>query len=141
MGKRKRGPIETPEFAQMMRRMMTAYARRVGEADDVDLAEMLEVSKAMDEAIAEAVRRQREEFGRSWADIGRGAGMTRQAAFKRWGKPEEQSPSGEWAYPVCSECSHRSSAHGRWGCAHGAAAGTPCECRSDQTGRLPVPVV
>lgn len=69
----------------MLRRMIRAYGRRVGEADDVDLAEMVELRAVLEEAIAAAVTRQRVEFGRSWADIARGLGTTRQAAHERYG--------------------------------------------------------
>lgn len=78
-------PMETPEYAAMLRRMIRAYARRVADADDVDLAEMLRVRDEMEQAVRDAVRGQRERHGRSWADIARGLGTTRQAAQMRFG--------------------------------------------------------
>lgn len=78
--------VETPEYAAMLRRMIRAYGRRVGDADDVDLADMLTIRAAVDAAIAEAVTGQRERYGRSWADIARGLGVTRQAAQMRYGR-------------------------------------------------------
>lgn len=86
MSRRTKRTVETPEYARMLRRLIRSYARRVGEADDVDLAEMVDIKRELDEAVAEAVRRQRELYGRSWADIARGLGCTRQAAQERYGR-------------------------------------------------------
>lgn len=70
----------------MLRRMIRAYGRRVADADDVDLAEMVALRAQLDEAIAAAVRGQREHHGASWADVARGLGTTRQAAQMRYGR-------------------------------------------------------
>lgn len=78
--------VETPEFAAMLERMIRAYARRVAEADEVDLARMVEVKRVMDEALADAVRGQRDKLGRSWAEIARGLGTTRQSAYERFAR-------------------------------------------------------
>ncbi len=83
--KRSRRPIEPTDYAAMMRRMIRAYGRRVADADVEDLADMLAVRAELDAAIAFAVRTSRERWGRSWADIGRAAGVTRQTAHERWG--------------------------------------------------------
>lgn len=83
---RRRPSIETTDYAAMLRRMVRAYGRRVGDGDPDDLAEMLAVRAELDEAIAEAVRANREQHGRSWAEIGAGAGITKQAAQQRWGR-------------------------------------------------------
>ena len=77
--------VENDEYAKFCRRVIRAYARRVADADDVDLAEMVAVRDEMDRAIAAAVHGQRERWGASWADIGRGLGVTRQAAQMRFG--------------------------------------------------------
>lgn len=79
-------PRETPEYAQMIGRMIRAYGRRVGDADPEDLADMLALRDAFDEAVADAVHLQRSRHGRSWADIATATGTTRQAAQMRWGK-------------------------------------------------------
>jgi hypothetical protein len=76
--------VENAEYAAMLRRMIRAYVRRVGSGDEVDLSDMLQVARELDEAIAAAVARMRLE-GRSWDYIGKGAGITRQGAFQRWG--------------------------------------------------------
>jgi 16S rRNA G527 N7-methylase RsmG len=70
----------------MMGRMLRAYSKRVGDADPEDLAEMLAVHAQFSAAIQDAVTAQRARHGTSWADIGRGAGITRQAAQQRWGQ-------------------------------------------------------
>lgn len=73
------------EYAGMMARMLRAYGRRVGDADPEDLATMLAVYAKFGDAIQDAVTAQRARHGTSWAEIGRGAGITRQAAQQRWG--------------------------------------------------------
>lgn len=73
------------EYAAMMGRMLRAYSRRVGDADPEDLAEMLAVHAEFGAAIQGAVTAQRARYGTSWADIGKAAGITRQAAQQRWG--------------------------------------------------------
>lgn len=83
--RRARRPIETSDYAAMLRRMLGAYGRRVADADDVDLAELVELRRDLDTAISDAVVGQRATHGRSWADIGRAVGMTRQSAQQRWG--------------------------------------------------------
>lgn len=82
---------ETPEFANMVERLIRAYGKRVGAADEVDLARMVEIRQAFDDAIRDAVWRQRED-GRSWAEIAAGLGTTRQAAQMRYGsRPQEHA--------------------------------------------------
>lgn len=77
---------ENDEYAAMLRRMVRAYATRVGEADPYDLADMLDVASMLDEAIAGAVTGLRAR-GYSWTDIADGAGLeSRQAAQQRWGR-------------------------------------------------------
>lgn len=76
---------ETFEYAAMLRRMIRSYGRRVGEADDIDLAEMVAMRDVLEAAIAEAVHGQRTKYERSWADIARGLGTTRQYAQRRYG--------------------------------------------------------
>lgn len=80
--------VETPEFGKMLTRMIAAYGRRVGDADEVDLADMVEVRKSFDVAIADAVARQR-AAGKSWSEIGQGLGTTRQAAQMRYGSERD----------------------------------------------------
>lgn len=83
--KRARRYVETPEYGKFVRRIVAAYSRRVADADDVDLAEMVALRDDLDAAITAAVQGQRERHGRSWADIGRALGVTKQAASQRYG--------------------------------------------------------
>jgi hypothetical protein len=83
--------IETPEYADMLTRMVRAYGRRVADGDEVDLARMLEARAELDEAIGVAVRGQRKRHGQSWAYVARGLGTTRQAAQMRYGRTEAAS--------------------------------------------------
>ena len=75
---------EIPEFAAMARRIVRAHGRRVADADPEDLDGLLDLRDVVEEAIAEAVAGQRAN-GFSWAQIGRGLGITRQAAQMRYG--------------------------------------------------------
>lgn len=86
--------VETPEFAAMVRRMIRAHGRRVVDGDDADLAELAELRTVVEEAIAVAIAGQRERWDRSWSEIARGLGTTRQAAQMRYGaRPELRSQS------------------------------------------------
>lgn len=91
--RRPRVERETFEYAAMMRRMIRAHGRRVAHADPEDLAELIALHDALDAAIADAIAGQRAHYGRSWADIGRGTGTTRQAAQMRYGKDSTSRPT------------------------------------------------
>lgn len=83
MAKRER---ETTEYAGMVRRIIRAHGRRVADADEVDLAELVAIRDTLEQAISDAVRGQREIHGASWADVARGLGTTRQYAQRVYGK-------------------------------------------------------
>lgn len=80
-----RRTVETAEYAAFGRRMLRAWAQRVGDGDPDDLTELLATAKALDALIADAVTVQRATYQTSWTAIGRAAGTTRQAAQQRWG--------------------------------------------------------
>jgi hypothetical protein len=82
--RRPRQERETPEFADMVERMIRAYARRVGEGDVEELPRMIDMHRALDEALAVAVAGLR-DFGYSWGEIAKRIGTSRQAAQQRWG--------------------------------------------------------
>lgn len=82
---RKRGPVETTEYGAMVRRMIRAYGRRVADADEIDLADLVKLRDETDAAIAAAVQGQRTKYGRSWAYIAQGLSVSRQAAQQRYG--------------------------------------------------------
>lgn len=83
--KRPRKDVETMEYLGAARRFIRAAGRRVGECDEHELRELLALRDTLDEAIQDAVDGQR-RIGKSWAQIGLGAGTTREAAYQRWGK-------------------------------------------------------
>lgn len=83
--KRRARLVETNDYAKMLRRLLTAYARRVADGDVEDLADMLQLARHVDELTREVVARLREDQEFSWADIARATGTTRQAAFQRYG--------------------------------------------------------
>jgi hypothetical protein len=78
------GHRETPEYADMLTRMVRAYGRRVADADPEDLARMVQLRAEVDAAIDTAVAGQRDRH--SWAEIAAPLGVTRQAAQMKWGK-------------------------------------------------------
>jgi len=76
--------VENDEYAAFVRRILRAYARRVGNGDVEALIPLADLADEIDTAIAEAVKGLR-AFGYSWAEIGARLGVTRQAAQQRWG--------------------------------------------------------
>ncbi len=83
--KRPRRQVENDEYSAFVRRILRAYARRVGGGDVEALALMLGLADEIDAAIAQAVTGLR-ACGYSWAEIGARLGITRQAAQQRWGQ-------------------------------------------------------
>ncbi|WP_205879403.1 hypothetical protein [Leucobacter triazinivorans] len=77
--------VETGEFLAMLRRMLRAAGRRVAAADEVELADLAALRDDLDRVIADAVQGQR-SHGRSWAMIGDGLGISKQAAQQRYGQ-------------------------------------------------------
>jgi hypothetical protein len=91
VGTRNKVVTETAEFGEMVRRMVKAYRRRVagdqaaGIVADIDqLANLAGLAADVDAAITEAVAGCRAN-GYSWADVGDVLGITRQAAYQRYG--------------------------------------------------------
>jgi hypothetical protein len=87
--KRPRRQVENDECAAFVRRVLRAYARRVGDGDVEALVLMANLADEIDTAIAEAVKGLR-GCGYSWAEIGARLGITRQAAQQRWGANSSQ---------------------------------------------------
>lgn len=77
--------VETVEYLGMVRRMIRAAGRRVGEADEVELRMLDELRADLDAAVRAAVDGQR-DLGRSWAHVGGALGITRQSAQQRFGR-------------------------------------------------------
>jgi len=72
------------KFQGFVRRVLRAYSRRVADADPEDLAELLVMRQAVDDAITAAIAGMRER-GVSWAAIATATGTTKQAAQQRYG--------------------------------------------------------
>jgi DNA-directed RNA polymerase specialized sigma24 family protein len=81
---RVRRVVENDEYGAFIRRIITAYSRRVAAGDVEALRDLVNLSDQLDNAIAQAVLGLR-AFGYSWADIAARLGITRQAAQQRWG--------------------------------------------------------
>jgi hypothetical protein len=83
---RKRGIVETGDYADFMRRGVKAYAKRVAGGQIEMLPALVDHLVEVDTAIDEAVKGLCSEPNNfSIADVGRALGITRQAAQKRWG--------------------------------------------------------
>ena len=81
---RRRDVVENDEFAAFVRRIVTAYGRRVAQGDVDALADLIRLGRAVEDATDLAVAGLR-AHGYSWAEIGTRLGVTRQAAQQRWG--------------------------------------------------------
>jgi hypothetical protein len=86
--KRSSRQVETMEYLQtVVRRTIVAAGKRVADADEPELQELLALRATLDEAIAVAIDGQRKgPAKRSWAQIAAATGTTRQGAFQRWGR-------------------------------------------------------
>jgi hypothetical protein len=84
--------VENDEYAAFARRIVAAYARRVGHGDVEALPAMVALAGDLDTAIYHAVTGLR-GFGYSWADIATRLGVTRQAAQQRWGTNPTPAPA------------------------------------------------
>lgn len=89
---RKTGPVENADYFQMVGRMVRGMGKRGANGDYTDLTEMAKVQQMMTDALQTAVDGMREQQGYSWADIGEGLGITRQAAQQRFGR---KAPAAE----------------------------------------------
>jgi hypothetical protein len=81
--RRRRPAVENDEYAAFARRVLRAYARRIGKGDIDEFAQMAAIAAEMDDILRQAVAGLR-AAGFSWADIAARTGTTRQAAWKRW---------------------------------------------------------
>lgn len=76
---------ETSEYLAAAERFIAAAGRRVADADEPELRRLIALHEVLEQAVATAVEGQLTRG--SWATIGDAAGISRQAAFKKWGKP------------------------------------------------------
>lgn len=85
MGRRAPRERETLEYPAAARRFIRAAGKRVADADEFELAELVALRQELEAAIVVAVHGQR-SYGRSWAYIGAALGMKRQSAQERYGE-------------------------------------------------------
>ena len=78
--------VETEEYLKMVARMVRGAGRRVADADEVELRQLIALRNVLESAIKDAVKGQRETYNRSWEYIAQATGTTRQAAFARYSK-------------------------------------------------------
>jgi hypothetical protein len=83
--KRAKRYTRTGDYLHMLRRIVAAAGKRVGDADAEDLAELISIRNDLDRAIQRAVDGLRED-GYTWESIGQATGTTRQAALMKWGR-------------------------------------------------------
>lgn len=76
---------ETSEYSSFVRRALRAYGRRVADADEVDLLEMVEIMSEIDEMIVLPAVRGMRERGQSWTYIAKGLRMTPAGARQKYG--------------------------------------------------------
>lgn len=82
---RARGRVESDEFAAFARRVVRAFGRRIGDGDEWAIADLVKLRDEIDQALTIGVRQLHDEQGRSWTEIARELGVTRQAARQRYG--------------------------------------------------------
>lgn len=77
--------VENEPYAGMLRRMLSSFAKRVGATDPNDLRHFADIDRWNSEARATAIADLKAQ-GYSWSEIGRGLGVTKQEAQRRYGK-------------------------------------------------------
>jgi hypothetical protein len=77
--------VETMDYLAMVKRMLRAAGRRVADADEIELAELVKLRDELEATIAAAVQGQHDR-GVSWRGIAAGLGMTRQSAHERYAR-------------------------------------------------------
>ncbi len=87
--KRAKRQVENPEFVAFARRILWAYARRVGAGDIEALTSMTVLAAEIDLVVREAVQGLR-RFGYPWTDIAARMGVSRQAVQMHYGDPSER---------------------------------------------------
>lgn len=76
--------VETMDYIEFAQRIIRAAGKRVAEADEWELAELVGLETNLREALQAAVDGQRAR-GKSWEGIAVGLGVTRSAAYQRFG--------------------------------------------------------
>jgi hypothetical protein len=79
------GRYETTDYLAMLSRMIRGLGRRLGDGDPADIAGAVALQRELDAVIRAGVLTMREDHGFSWAQIADELGVTRQAAYQRYG--------------------------------------------------------
>lgn len=79
---------ENSEFHAFVKRIVRAHGKRVASSDPEALADLVALRAELDQAIGTGVTGLR-AGGYSWTQIAAPLGMSKQAAFKRWGTTNE----------------------------------------------------
>jgi len=91
----------TEEYGKFMMRLMRSYGKKAvaGDLDCTALEQLAEIQVMLEQQTAEVVRALRSEQGGgySWSQIGDALGITRAAAFKRYGgaDTDARKPGGQ----------------------------------------------
>jgi hypothetical protein len=80
---RNRRIVENDDYAVFVRRVITAYGRRIASGDIEGLATLAELGHELGDVLEHAILGLRDS-GFSWADIATRLGVSRQAAHQRW---------------------------------------------------------
>lgn len=81
-----RREVESLDYIAFARRVIRAAGKRVADADEFELAELVALRDDLEAAIRVGVEGQR-AVGRSWAHIGMALGTSRQSAYERYTRP------------------------------------------------------
>jgi hypothetical protein len=91
----------TDEYARMMARLLRSYPKlaKAGELDTTSLEHLAAIRSLVDDTIGEVVHALRSEAGGSysWSAVGDALGITRAAAFKKYGAADSDArrPGGQ----------------------------------------------
>jgi hypothetical protein len=75
---------ENHDYAKMLVRLIRAYGKRAADGDELDLADLVTIRQALDEAELRIVEGQRARF--SWRTIATGLGIDVATAHRRYTK-------------------------------------------------------
>jgi hypothetical protein len=120
--RRPRRVTENDEFAAFARRVLRAWARRVAAGDIDAIADMAAAAHELDDAMRAAVTGLRGK-GYSWAEIAARLGVTRQAAWQRWGGTRRDKAGGQVASRAATPASGPPELGARLMEAHAASPG------------------
>lgn len=80
-----RTPVETAFYGQALRRMIRALVVRADKGDLEVITELTQIRRLLDSCLTASALTLHDGSGYSWAEIGRAAGISKQAAAARWG--------------------------------------------------------